>query len=185
MGKTARSLLERVPFATLSKPNINSSLNDIIKFVQEKYVSRRFADPKHDLDPLKRPKQTHIARSQSLHSSHSCIAPKSSKETPKAQVKSNIECPFSAFDNIIAGKIKQEKSTKPAENLISFEETRKPHHLSIEQPEPAHQQKQRHSHQQFYSVSGTANKHKQESDPFLNFDTLVKQTISNKEKPAK
>lgn len=34
-------------------------------------------------------------------------------------------------------------------------------------------------------MSGPANKHKQESDPFLNFDTLVKQSISNKEKPAK
>lgn len=122
LGETAGSHPQRVPLLPPSKPNINSSLNDIIKFVQEKYIARKYADPKHHLEPLKRPKQQqHNTRSQSLQNSHSAITPKTSKETPKAQVKGNLECPFSAFDNIISSKLKQEKISKPAENLISFE----------------------------------------------------------------
>lgn len=186
MGEAAASHPQRVYQPPRSKPNIASSLEDIIQFVQEKYVARKYADPNYSLEPLKRPKQQSTARSQSLQASHSAITPKASKETSKAQVKSSLECPFSAFDSIIASKLKQPaKTTKPAENLISFEEVRKPHHLSTQQPEPAHSHKKRHNPQQFYSVSGTTNKHKQESDPFLNFDSLVKQTISNKEKQAK
>jgi hypothetical protein len=41
---------------SLSKPTINSSLNDIIKFVQDKYVKRKYVDPEQSLDPLKRSK---------------------------------------------------------------------------------------------------------------------------------
>lgn len=40
----------------LSKPTINSSLNDIIKFVQDKYLKRKYVDPEQPLDPLKRSK---------------------------------------------------------------------------------------------------------------------------------
>jgi hypothetical protein len=37
-----------------SKPTVNSSLKDIVKFVEEKYLKKSFIDPTQPLDPLKR-----------------------------------------------------------------------------------------------------------------------------------
>jgi hypothetical protein len=36
------------------KPTVNSSLKEIIKFVEEKYLKKSFVDPNQPLDPLKR-----------------------------------------------------------------------------------------------------------------------------------
>ncbi len=54
---TLISSLQHVTFWWSSKPNVNSSLNDIKKFVHDKYVKRKFVDPNEDFDPLTKVKK--------------------------------------------------------------------------------------------------------------------------------
>jgi hypothetical protein len=56
------------------------------------------------MDPLKRSKQPQYNRSQSVQTKQNSNPATVVKE--KAPIKSNIECPFSAFDNIILSKPK-------------------------------------------------------------------------------
>jgi hypothetical protein len=53
---TNRHQTHSVRHYSFRKPTINSSLNDIVKFVQDKYVKRKYVDPDQPLDPLKRSK---------------------------------------------------------------------------------------------------------------------------------
>ncbi|CAM6004306.1 unnamed protein product [Sphagnum balticum] len=46
-----------VPFVPLSKPNVNTPLPEIIKFVHDKYVKRKYTDLDAPADPLSLHKQ--------------------------------------------------------------------------------------------------------------------------------
>jgi hypothetical protein len=106
LGKSARGRRpHNVTETTFSKPNSNSSLDAIIRYVQDKYVRKLFVDPHDPIDPLKRTKSGNHNQAQ-LSPNHELKA-KVVKTTGKQQ-KTNMvigETPggkgnpdFSVFD---------------------------------------------------------------------------------------
>lgn len=99
-----------------SKPNINTSLSDIIKFVQDKYVKKKYADPNEPLDPLKRAK---MGLPQNTKEQPVPVKPKEQAKGPvqgKSAVPAQKESPFAIFDSIASEK----RRRKSSDNLISF-----------------------------------------------------------------
>lgn len=102
--------------ARASKPNINTSLSDIIKFVQDKYVKKKYADPNEPLDPLKRAK---MGLPQNTKEQPVPVKPKEQAKGPvqgKSAVPAQKESPFAIFDSIASEK----RRRKSSDNLISF-----------------------------------------------------------------
>lgn len=120
-------------------------------------------DPNEPLDPLKRYKL-----GQPLGEVQQKLPQKIVKEAPKIQIKSPVESPFNAFNNLVANMQKPQR--KSSDNLITFEkEAAKVDLLLAETPSAPIQNK--YNHNQFHTVSGTKVK---EEDNLINFDNLLK-----------
>lgn len=165
MGEPTRWSYQSCVFPYLySKPNINTPLNEIIKFVQDKYVKKKYADPNEALDPLKRYKMGLTQGEVQQKVPQKVVV----KEVPKVPVKNNVESPFNAFNNLVANKQKPQR--KSSDNLITFEkEPPKVDNLLMEPTSaPVHN---KYNHNQFHTVSGTKVK---EDENLINFDNLLK-----------
>ena len=140
---------------------MNTPLNEIIKFVQDKYVKKKYTDPNEALDPLKRYKMGLMQGEVQQKVPQKVVV----KEVPKVPVNNSVESPFNAFSNIVANKQKPQR--KSSDNLITFE--KEPPNLLIEPTSAPVQNK--YNHNQFHTVSGTKVK---EDENLINFDNLLK-----------
>ncbi len=72
---------------------MNSSLKDIIKFVEEKYLKRSFIDPNQPADPLKRWKMGQFDNNPPKQA----VQPKAVKETARSKSIIEPSSDFSVF----------------------------------------------------------------------------------------
>lgn len=115
---------ESVTKFKIRKPNTNSSLDAIIKYVQDKYVRKLYVDPNQQLDPLKKAKSGQGIKSQitgEQKQKPKLITGKTPKSTVVEgesinKVNGKGTADFTVFDQFV--KVEKPKG----ENLISFEE---------------------------------------------------------------